>query len=90
MRVFKYHLGQYPGRFAVTIPRGGKPVHVGEQDGNVLVWILVNPDHVRETIEFGIAATGQELTAGHQYFGTVQMANGLVWHVSHEKRRTHR
>ena len=69
----------------VFMPRGSEIIHAGEQRGQLCIWYKCDdtrPD-VQRTIH--IAGTGHDL--GHldqssaYYFTTVQMSNGLVWHL---------
>ena len=73
-----------------------KIMHVGEQDGQLTVWIensLTRPDisgkqvprDEEEKIEITLWAIGTGWSypadAAGRHIGTVQMNNGLVWHV---------
>jgi len=57
--------------------------HVGEQSGQVYIWVEIDEDFMFDTEErtFFIVGTGQFIDFNSEYIGTVQMENGLVWHV---------
>ena len=66
-------------------------VHVGEQVGEICLWVEKELDPLNDPFEpwrFLVVGTGQQLDNGgkayHEYVGTVQMSNGLVWHVYQE------
>jgi len=59
----------------------GRFVHVGCQEGSVYVWteqeLDVNIRYLERTVR--LCPTGGVFTG--EYFGTVVMPSGLVWHV---------
>jgi hypothetical protein len=66
----------------VMMPAKSQVVHVGQQDGAVVVWAVVDPRVPDEPRRFFTVATGQPFpTDQASYLGTVQMPSGLVWHV---------
>lgn len=60
-------------------------VSVGEQDGRVTAWVEVLDvnEYTGSTHRLQLAyfATGQYISEGATYIGTVLMQSGLVWHV---------
>lgn len=82
--IFKYPLGEYPGSCTQAMPEGAQVVHVGQQGGVVVVWALVDPDARKREVTLRVVATGDPFDG--YYLGTVQMPNGLVWHVVHGVR----
>lgn len=79
--ILKYPLGEYPGPCTQAMPADARIVHVGQQHGSVTVWAEVGvPDvsGMRPTT-LRVTATGEPFDG--DYVGTVQMPNGLVWHV---------
>ena len=80
-QVWKYEL---PGADIVTreLPFGAKVLSVGEQNGRIMLWALVNPNAV-DMVErrFRVAGTGHpvEPTLDFLFIGTVQFGNGLVF-----------
>jgi hypothetical protein len=61
--------------------------HVGEQSGHICIWAEVNLDTTHEPMygwkDVGISVygTGHNIENHDEYIGTVQMSDGLVWHV---------
>jgi hypothetical protein len=58
---------------------------VQEQDGVAQAWILHDTDAPKDKVfNFRIFGTGWEITediSGFNFIDTVQMSDGLVWHV---------
>ena len=80
--IFKYHL-PIADRVSVPMPRGAQVLSIQEQHGQLTVWALVNSEQAREPVSFRICGTGlpaEDVGAGY-FIDTVQMPNGLVWHV---------
>jgi hypothetical protein len=78
--ILKYPLGEYPGPCTQAIPKEARFVHVGQQHGIVTVWAEVPcPVVGLRTVTLRVTATGEPFEG--EYLGTVQMPNGLVWHV---------
>jgi hypothetical protein len=60
-------------------PRG--IVHVGEQYGDIHIWVEVCPlGYEPEEIEVSVFGTGWVIPSGDEYVGTVQV-DDFVWHV---------
>jgi len=81
VRVFKFRLAPelHP---TIQVPTGAEWLHVGEQADELYVWALVDTKAPYETRTFTIVGTGWvEAAITGRHVGTVQMANGLVWHV---------
>jgi len=57
--------------------------HVGEQNGQVYIWVEIDEDFMFDIKErtFFIVGTGHYIDNNSDFIGTVQMKNGLVWHV---------
>lgn len=89
MRIYKYGL-PLAERYEIRLPRGAKPLYVGEQDGALLLWAMVDPEQPRVPLEICIAGTGREWPAGFSHFATVQMLDGYVWHIGIERRKVYR
>lgn len=83
--IFKYPL-PVADRSVVVLPRGAEIVHIDAQGFELFVWAVVDPD-VPPTVEheYRIAGTGHPFDGeGLEHRVTVQMVNGLVWHVFEE------
>jgi hypothetical protein len=79
-RVFKY--GVEVGENRLSLPVDAEVVHIGEQEGRLNLWALVDTKAPSETREFVIAGTGWSLDSYGEieYWGSVQV--GLfVWHA---------
>ena len=90
--IYKYRL-QDGG---VTVIKGWftRVVHVGEQDGELMIWMensltkgdaqgnQIPRDEPQIEVTIYVIGTGWPYSAGvGKHVGTVQMKNGLVWHV---------
>jgi hypothetical protein len=77
-----------PDRAGVAVPimpSIRQPLSVGEQAGGIVLWAAVDPSKFQEPVRHFIVPTGAELPVTAAYFrGTVQMPNGLVFHVWQE------
>lgn len=70
------------GSSAVLMPEGAVILSAGEQDGVICIWAVVNisKPKVERTIE--VIGTGWRMDwSARVFIGTVQMLNGLVFHV---------
>lgn len=80
--VYKYALTSWT--VFREVPRGACVLSAGVQGDSVVVWLLVDPDERPVSRALAYFATGYELSdlfEDAQFVGTVQLANGLVWHV---------
>jgi hypothetical protein len=79
MRIFKYSLGNRTGASTTLLaPFGAKFVHVGEQDGEIMVWAAVDTRMPEHSYHLRVVATGEDFSGLH--VGTVQIGR-YVWHV---------
>ena len=81
--IYKYQL-QITDIQKVEIPMNNKPLCVREQNGTLVLYALVNPEKEILNYEFEVFGTGHPIkskTAVREYIDTVQMSNGLVWHI---------
>lgn len=65
----------------LEIPAGGEVVAVDLQDGRLTMWAMVDPTEPRVQRQFHVVGTGETFDHPASYRGTVQMPNGLVWHL---------
>jgi hypothetical protein len=80
--IFKYDL--MIGYNSLYLPDGYKVVHVGEQYGNLTIWVEQDATDTKHGIYcyLYVYGTGQQFfDTGAVHVGTVLMSNGLVWHV---------
>jgi hypothetical protein len=84
MRVFKY-LIPVDDEPTVRLPLGARILSVGQQNGVMFLWALVNPGEQRtERRTLRVAGTGHEIADVDelQFIGTVHMHGGaLVFHI---------
>ena len=82
LKIWKYEL-ELASQQVLSLPPGADILHVGEQNGKLCMWVLLD---ARSTVvtdrRIGIVGTGQEIAtdAKREHIGTVQIA-GYVWHV---------
>lgn len=84
MTIFKYIL-IIANRQKVPFPIGAKILSVQVQYEKLCIWAQVDEFADVEEIIFRIYGTGGEVPLIEQkYIGTVQMNDGLVWHLFKE------
>ena len=84
MVVYKYPLKITDEQWVKTGGKNARPLSVGEQDGRLVMWVALEPDADNDERELFVRIIGTGNPAGPidgQFIGTVQMKNGLVWHV---------
>lgn len=91
--VWKYEL-KTTDQQIISMPQGARPLHVGEQRGQICLWALVDPDPSLSMEERRIAIVGTGHVAPEfataPYLGTVSMYGGsLVFHVFVERTKDH-
>ena len=83
--IYKYPL-TITDRQDVEMPTGSRLLSVGEQEGQLILWVAVDTN--KPTISRCIVIVGTGNPAKNivdsPFIGTVQMSNGLVWHVFDE------
>ena len=86
-RVFKYHVATNDN-VTFSAPSDFDLIHIGEQDGELMVWGIVEVDNIGSAIHGGkdmrlcIRGTGHSFLGNEgEHIKTVQMRNGLVWHI---------
>lgn len=82
MKVFKQVL-DITGMQTIKLPIGFKILSLANQNENLCLWYLCDPEMENEEIEIFIFGTGHEVgNFTGQFLGTVLMHNNqLVWHV---------
>jgi hypothetical protein len=81
-QVWKFPL-ELSARVEVLIPDGFRVCHVGDQDGQLCAWAIVDPLQKKRPVKFSVVGTGMPIRVdGFGYIGTVIAGGGhLVWHV---------
>lgn len=66
----------------VEVPEFASMLSVGCQGDDLILWAMVVPSNPPTSYLLYIRGTGQPLTGREgRFLGTVQMPNGLVWHI---------
>ena len=83
MKVFKYPLEVRSN--VLTVPFGAQILSVGQQNGQLCLWALVEPEAREVQIEITVVGTGWDIKGRLSDFvdgflGTVQVG-AFVWHV---------
>jgi hypothetical protein len=81
--IYKYHL-PIQDEVILEVPELFRPLHVGEKEGELCLWALVDPATPSQQRLIFIYGTGHLLhpTEMFNYIGSVVMSNNLVWHVA--------
>lgn len=66
-----------------SIPRGAKVLAAREQQDRVCIWVLVDPDEVKELRTFVVVGTGCPVPDGNlEYLGMAHLRGGeYVFHI---------
>ena len=69
--------------FEIKVPVGSSILHVGEQKGDIYIWICFPVEESDYVVRnFFAKPTGVESSENVlKFIGTVQMADGLVFHI---------
>jgi len=82
--IYKYPL-RIQGHQILELPKDQAQIlHVGEQNGSITVWAIINTEQEEmESHNVWIYGTGHDIEDAEKlkHLGTVQMRDGLVWHV---------
>jgi hypothetical protein len=81
--VYKYQF-QLADETILFMPRGSTFLHVGEQDGLVTIWALVDQSAELEPRKFYVYGTGNPVPNGVGFLGTFR-ADPFVWHVFYDE-----
>lgn len=81
-RILKYELPHRTGPVSVKLPGGmHRVVHFGEQGVDLFIWAEVLDHLPPEPSKYYLAYTGDPVPDYGDHVGTVQAANGIVWHL---------
>lgn len=84
MKIWKFEL-PVDTNVEIEMPFGSKVIHVGSQENaSVCLWAIVDPNAGKAIRKFRVYGTGydmQKTDGPHNYIGTTQDSDGLVWHV---------
>ena len=84
--IYKYNLNFTEKSIEIAI--GAKLLSVSEQHGDIILWAMHDKaENETERLTFHIVGTGQPFSDFNcEYFDTVFMNDGLVWHIFFENR----
>lgn len=69
----------------ITIPKGAMFRYLGTQGSDIVIWYECEPAAPTFDLKLRIFGTGfNGLEDVGDYLGTVQMSNGMVWHIYEE------
>ena len=80
--VYKYELSITDDIQTLNVPMAFQILKFGEQNERLVFWADVRPEKDSQLMKFQVVGTGHEIgdyPAG--WLDTVQMSNGLVWHI---------
>lgn len=81
--IWKYPISAR-AEFTLEMPEGRfELLSVQMQNGEPVMWAIVNPTQRKTLHKFRVVPTGEEFerTDLHRYLGTFQPVNGLVFHL---------
>ena len=79
--IYKYYINNVR-RQEVDLPQGFEILHVGQQDGNLVLWAMVDADAPTHKVPIMIFGTGHPVPEDSYLYhiGTVQVG-AFVWHI---------
>ena len=87
MVIYKYPVPVEGSFFNLTLPLGAQLLAFQNQNGQPVLWALVDPETVKETRHFAIRGTGRPMNDWRitdTYIGTIQTPP-FVWHLFETK-----
>ncbi len=84
--IYKYEL-KIEDAGVITTPLDSTLLKIAEQDGKLFAWLMVDTTEDNTEMHFRIYGTGHEIDdcccgfTDYNYFDSILMSNGLVWHV---------
>ena len=78
-RIWKYEMSA-AGYANLSIPQGSQFLRVGQQDGTVCLWFMVDDSAVQEMRHFIFTGTGHAVPEEGKYLGSADCPP-FVWHV---------
>ena len=80
--IYKYELSITDDIQTLNVPMAFNLLKFGEQDGRLVFWADIRPDNETQLKKFQVVGTGHEIgDYAALWLDTVQMSNGLVWHI---------
>ncbi len=88
---FPVALAQLDDEIVISIPAPAEVLSVGEQFGQFVLWARVNPEAKQVHRVLCVRGTGHPFKGNEGLFiGTVQLSNGLVFHVFYALDKAYR
>lgn len=88
LKVFKYPI-PINDDFEMKLPRGAQILHIDSQQGQPMLWALVDPGALKETRRFRFAGTGHEIIENPEnliHRGTFKLhGDALIFHIFERK-----
>ena len=83
MRILKYEIELSDRPTDIALPRGSYFCHAGEQHERLFTWWVVVDYPISDSHRIRIMGTGEPFPEGfgYRFLATVQMNDGLVWHL---------
>lgn len=83
--IYKYQISTLVDGFPIPVEKTATVLDVQEQNGAIVAWILHDISAPKDRVfNFRVFGTGwaiREDISGFNFINTIQMSNGLVWHV---------
>ena len=80
--IHKFELSLHDDIQKFNLPTGSQILKFGEQNGQVVMWVDLQTDNDTYLVKFQIIGTGHDIgDYPAHWLDTVQMSNGLVWHI---------
>lgn len=81
--IYKYEMSMTDDIQTFDLYNGYSIVHFGEQDGKIMMWVDHRTEYdTKQLVKLQIIGTGHDIgDYAASYRQTVQMPNGLVWHI---------
>jgi hypothetical protein len=78
MTIWKFEINLF--QTIIELPAGYKIIDVQEQNGNICLWAIVDPNNELSKVETRAIGTGMNVPEGYNYLSTVQQGV-FVWHI---------
>lgn len=80
MMIWKYEIIISNDAVKFQIPINSTILFVDEQDGKLMMWVLVDPKEIKKLRLFLVVGTGDGFNPELHYIGSAQI-DEFVWHV---------
>ena len=80
--IYKYKISITGGEQLFSLHNGHRVIHIGEQNGELWMWVDQRTDHSRVDFNLRAIQTGHAVgDKANGHLGTVVMSDGYVWHI---------